>query len=167
MSSPPTRTESLPPAYLQADTIRSIAGFKKADFGTKALFASAAAWSPNPANPPFYLDLPIKDGVIQSDVLKKWEANRPLNTLDQNVFNIRMLHAVGFDAGTSDKGIAASITVLNDELNKYGIAHFFELYDGNHIDHVAERIETTMLGFFGYNLSFKQTPAVKKMKTKE
>jgi S-formylglutathione hydrolase FrmB len=155
LTSPPAPTGALPPPYLQADTIRTIAGFKKADFGTKALFASAAAWSPNPANPPFYLDLPVKDGVVQSQVLKKWEANRPLNTLDQNIFNIRMLHAVAFDAGTSDKGIAASITVLDKELKKYGIVHTFELYDGNHIDHVAERIETKMLGFFGHNLSFK------------
>lgn len=155
MTSPPAPSDPLPPPYLEADTIRTIAGFRKANFFTKALFASAAAWSPNPANPPFYLDLPVKDGVIQPEVLKKWEANRPLNTLDQNIYNIKILHAVGFDAGTSDKGIAASITVLDNELKKYGIVHTFELYDGNHIDHVAERIETKMLGFFGDNLSFK------------
>ena len=32
---------------------------------------SAAAWSPDPRNPPLYLDLPVKDGVPQPDVLAK------------------------------------------------------------------------------------------------
>ena len=38
------------------------------DFGTRATLASAAAWSPNPKAPPFFLDLPTKDGVPQPAV---------------------------------------------------------------------------------------------------
>lgn len=41
----------------------------KLPFGLRAQLASAAAWSPDPKNPPLYLDLPTKDGVIQADVL--------------------------------------------------------------------------------------------------
>src|SRR5205085_11525374 len=37
-------------------------------FGVRAQLASAAAWSPNPKNPPLYLDLPVKDGVVQQEV---------------------------------------------------------------------------------------------------
>ena len=155
LSSPPAPGDAMPQSYLRADTIRTIVGFQQADFGTKVLFASAAAWSPNPTNPPFYVDLPIKDGKLQPHVLKKWDANRPLNTLDQNIFNIRMLHAVAFDAGTNDRGIASSIRVLDTQLKKYGIAHFFEIYEGDHVNRVAERIETKMLGFFGEKLRFK------------
>ena len=157
LNSPPAPGDAMPQSYLRADTIRTIAGFQRADFGTKVLFASAAAWSPNPANPPFYVDLPIKDGVLQPHVLKKWDANRLLNTLDQNIFNIRMLQGVAFDAGTRDAGIASSIRMLDGELNKYGIAHFFEIYEGDHVNRVAERIETKMLAFFGKNLVFKQS----------
>ena len=39
------------------------------------VMASAAAWSPDPKNPPLYLDLPTKNGVAQPDVLAKWAAN--------------------------------------------------------------------------------------------
>jgi pimeloyl-ACP methyl ester carboxylesterase len=46
-------------------------------FGTRAQLASAAAWSPNPKNPPLYLDLPVKDGEPQPDILAKWAANAP------------------------------------------------------------------------------------------
>lgn len=145
----------VPRSLLRADSIKTIAEFEKADFGIKAAFASAAAWSPNPANPPFYIDLPVKNGEWQPSILAKWAANRPLNTLDQYIFNLKKLKAIAFDAGTRDQGIAASIRVLNDELTKYGVNHFFEIYEGDHINRVAERIATKMLQFFSDNLSFK------------
>lgn len=154
LNSSPVQMQPIPQSFLRADSIKTIEEFQKADFGIKALFASAAAWSPNPAQPPFYIDLPVKNGQLQPSVLQRWDANRPLNTLDQYIFNIKKLKAFGFDAGNKDAGIAASIRTLDTELNKYGIQHFFEIYEGNHIDHVAERIETKMLQFFSENLSF-------------
>jgi len=153
LNSSPTPTQT-PTAYLRADSIKTIEELYKADFFTKALFASAAAWSPNPTNPPFYIDLPVKDGQVQPAILQKWNANRPLNNLDQYIFNIKKFHAIGFDAGTEDRGIAESIKVLDNELNKYGIPHSFEIYQGDHINRVAERIEKNMLKFFSENLSF-------------
>lgn len=149
-------SQNIPASYLRADSIKTMEDFQKADFGTKAVLASAAAWSPNPANPPFYIDLPAKDGKLQTWVLDKWDANRPLNSLDQYVFNIRQLKAIAFDAGDKDVGIAASIRTLDNELNKYGVPHFFEVYQGDHINRVAERIETKMLKFFAENLSFEK-----------
>lgn len=155
LNSSPVSTESVPPPFLHADSIKTVAEMQKADFFTKALFASAAAWSPNPANPPFYIDLPVKDGKLQPTVLQKWDANRPLNNLDQYIFNIKKLTAIGFDAGTKDTNIAESIRTLDSELNKYGIKHSFEIYEGDHINRVAERISRKMLGFFSENLTFK------------
>ncbi len=146
----------IPITYMKADSIKTFADFEKADFGTKGVFASAAAWSPNPTNPPFYLDLPVKDGVLQPAILAKWDANRLLNTLDQYISNIKKLKAIGFDAGTKDLNIAANIKQLDEFLNKYGITHFFEIYEGNHINRIAQRIENNMLPFFSTNLSFEK-----------
>jgi pimeloyl-ACP methyl ester carboxylesterase len=42
------------------------------DFLSRAVFASAAAWSPNPKNPPFFLDLPYKNGEVQPRIVAKW-----------------------------------------------------------------------------------------------
>jgi len=156
LNSSPRNAEAVPPSYLRADSVKTIEAFQKADFSTKALFASAAAWSPNPASPPFYLDLPVKDGKMQPLVLQKWDANRPLNSLDQYIYNIRQLKAIGFDAGDKDAGIAESIKTLDKELTKYGIQHFFEIYEGDHINRVAKRIENKLLSFFAKNLSFDQ-----------
>src|ERR1044072_5088990 len=44
-------------------------------FFARAQLASAAAWSPDPKNPPLYLDLPTKNGEPQADVIAKWAAN--------------------------------------------------------------------------------------------
>lgn len=142
-------------SYKQADSISTMADLDKASFGVKAAFACAAAWSPNPNNPPFYLDLPIKNGQLQPGVLAKWAANMPLTTLDQYIGNLKKLKAFAFDAGTKDEGIAASIKVLDAELNKYGVKHVFEIYEGTHISRVAERIRYNMLKFFSANLSFQ------------
>lgn len=155
---PQTNTPQLTPAYLRADSITTMVEFEKADFGTKAAFASAAAWSPNPERPPFFVDLPVMDGKLQPEVLAKWNANRPLATLDQNIYNLKKLKAIAFDAGTRDQSIAASIRVLHAELNKYGLKHSFEIYDGDHVNRVADRIEQKMLLFFSQHLSFAHQP---------
>ncbi len=47
-------------------------------FGPSVNLAEAAAWSPNPDNPPLYLDLPIKDGKVHAEIVAKWAANAPL-----------------------------------------------------------------------------------------
>ena len=156
LNSPTGPTGALTSQLLRADSIKTINELQRSDFFTKALFASAAAWSPNPVNPPFFLDLPIKNGNLQPEILHKWDANRPLNNLDQYVYNIKKLKSIGFDAGDKDKGIAESIKTLDQELSKYGIEHFFEIYDGDHINRVGKRIEGKMLQFFSKNLAFRQ-----------
>jgi S-formylglutathione hydrolase len=66
------------------------------------LFAQAAAWSPNPKNPPQYFDLPIKDGQPQPTVAAKWIANSPLAMLDQYVMNLKKYKAIASDVGLQD-----------------------------------------------------------------
>ena len=137
----------------RAESVTSLAEIEKADFGTKAQFASAGAWSPNPKNPPFYADLPTKNGEAQPQVLAKWAANAPLAMLDQYIPNLKRLGAIAFDAGNEDRGIAATIKELDRRLNDYGIAHTYEEYAGNHTNGVAARIETKLVPFFAAHLS--------------
>jgi S-formylglutathione hydrolase FrmB len=143
----------LAPRSSKAEAVHTLEDFEKADFLTKALFASGAAWSPNPQNPPFFLDLPVKDGKPQPLVEAKWAANAPLAMIDQYIPELRRLHAIGFDAGSHDEPIASTVRNLDRILTAYGIPHAFEIYEGNHIDHIAERVGTTMLPFFSKNLA--------------
>ncbi|MDA0205625.1 MAG: alpha/beta hydrolase-fold protein [Acidobacteria bacterium] len=138
-----------------AEQIRTMDDFNAAPFGLKAAFASAAAWAPNPKNPPFYFDLPTKNGEVQPDVVAKFHANAPLSMVDSHIPNLKKLKAIAFDTGDRDRGIAATIRVLDQMLNDYGIEHFFEIYDGDHISGVPGRIENQVLPFFAKNLSFE------------
>jgi S-formylglutathione hydrolase len=142
-----------PRAGARAEAMKELAEVEKADFGTKAQLASAAAWSPNAKNPPFYFDLPTKNGEAQPQVIAKWAANAPLAMLDQYIPNLKRLTALAFDAGNEDRGIAATIKELDQRLNDYGIAHTYEEYAGNHTNHVADRIETKMMPFFATHLA--------------
>lgn len=137
------------------ENVRTIEDFEKAGFGVKAVIATAAAWAPNPANPPFYLDLPTKNGEPRPAVLAKIAANAPLAFLDQYIGNLRSLRGIAFDAGDADRSIAAAVRLLDEALDKYGIAHDFEIYEGNHINRVAARIETKAMPFFSEKLVFE------------
>jgi hypothetical protein len=137
-----------------AEAVHSPEDVGKADFGTKVALASAAAWSPNPKNPPLFFDLPSKNGEVQPKIVAKWAANAPLAMVDQYITNLKRLHAFGFDAGAQDASIAATVKLLDEILNDYGVRHTFEIYEGTHTSRVAERLETKTLPFFSENLTF-------------
>jgi S-formylglutathione hydrolase FrmB len=138
----------------KAEAIQSPAEVEKADFATKAALASAAAWSPNPKSPPFFFDLPSKNGDFQPAVAARWAANAPLAMIDQYIPSLKKFHAIAFDAGAQDTGIAATIKTLHEILNAYEIKHTFEIYEGTHVSRIAERVETRTLPFFSNNLVF-------------
>ena len=142
------------PGPSKAEAIHTMEEFNKADFGTKAQIASAAVWSPNPKNPPFFFDLPTKDGQVQELVLAKWAANAPLAMVDQYIGNLKKLRAIAFDAGDMDMGIAATIKTLDGILNGYDLPHTFEIYAGTHVSGIQDRIETKTMEFFSKNLVF-------------
>jgi len=136
-----------------AEAISTFEEFEKADFGTKAQFASAAAWSANPAKPPFFLDLPTRNGQAQPLIVAKWSANAPLAIVDQYLHNLKQLRSIAFDAGDKDTAIASTTRTLDSMLTSYGLPHVFEIYDGNHVNHIADRVELHVLPFFSDNLA--------------
>lgn len=129
------------------EAVRSPEDSAKLPFFPRAQLATAAAWSPNPRNPPLFLDLPVKDGVLQSDVLARWAANSPLAFLDQYVGSLRQYRAIAIDVGDQD-GLKADASKLHEALDKYGIAHRFEIYPGTHTSQVADRFQNHVLPFF-------------------
>jgi enterochelin esterase-like enzyme len=120
----------------------------------RAQLASAAAWSPDPKNPPLYLDLPVKDGVPQPDVLAKWAANAPLAFVDQYIGNLKQYRAIAMDVGDQD-GLRVDAGKLHDILDNYGIANSFEIYPGTHTSAVADRFQNHVMPFFSNNLCFE------------
>jgi enterochelin esterase-like enzyme len=133
------------------EAVKTPADSAKLPFGARAQLASAAAWSPNPKNPPLYLDLPTKDSVVQQEVLAKWAANAPLAFVDQYIGNLRQYRAIAIDVGDQD-GLRAGAAKLHEILDSYGVANTFEVYPGTHTSAVAVRFQNFVLPFFSKSL---------------
>jgi S-formylglutathione hydrolase FrmB len=145
---------------------RAIAGEKKAaaakspadlaaqspGFGA-AQYATAAAWAPDPKNPPLYFDLPTKDGVPQPEIVAKYSANAPLAFVDQYIGNLKQYRGISMDVGDQD-GLRFDATKLHMILDNYGIANSFEIYSGTHVSAVADRFQNHVMPFFSKNLCF-------------
>lgn len=138
------KLETLTPDQLQATSFFEIAAL-----------ATSAAFAPNPKNPPLYLDLPAKNGEARQDVINKIIANRTLNFVDQYILNLKKLKAIAIDAGLQDKGISEATKNLHEVLDSYQISHFYESYEGDHLNRIAERIRIKALPFFSENLVFQ------------
>ena len=150
------------PGPQSADLEKTLEAVKNADdsaklpFMARAQLASAAAWSPDPKNPPLYLDLPTKDGVVQPDVVAKWAANAPLDFVDQYIDNLRQYRGISMDVGDQD-GLRVDAAKLHEVFDKYGIPNSFEIYPGTHTSAVSDRFQNHVLPFFSKNLCFEMS----------
>ena len=147
---------------------RAIAGEKKAaatkspadlaaqspGFGA-AQYATAAAFAPNPKNPPLYFDLPTQDGVPRPEIVAKFAANSPLAFADQYIGNLRQYRAIAIDVGDQD-GLRVDTAKLHDVLDNYGIQNSFEIYAGTHTSAVADRFQNHVIPFFNQKLCFTE-----------
>src|SRR5271170_4373343 len=119
-----------------------------------AQFATAAAWAPDPKNPPLYFDLATKDGVPIPEVQAKYTANAPLVFVHQYIGNLKQYRAISMDVGDQD-GLRVDAGKLHDILDNYGIANSFEIYSGTHTSAVADRFQNHVMEFFNKNLCFQ------------
>ena len=150
-----------PQSMAPADAIRTRQQAEDAarmpGFGPSLNLALAAAWSPNPANPPLFLDLPVKDGQVRPEIVGKWAANAPLEMIEQNANNLKKYYAIAMDIGTKDT-LLASNRQLHDAMGRLRIPHQYEEYDGDHTNRVRERIERNVLPFFARYLAAPLNP---------
>ena len=119
-----------------------------------AQFATAAAWAPDPKNPPLFFDLPTKDGVPVPEVQANFTANAPLGFVHQYIGNLKRYRAIAMDVGDQD-GLRIDAGKLHDIFDHYGIANSFEIYPGTHTSAVADRFQNHVLPFFSKNLCFE------------
>lgn len=116
------------------------------------LLAQAAAWAPDPANPPLFIDWPYaEDGELDPVVAGKWAANSPLVFVDQYVPSLESYRAIAIDVGDQDT-LMATNKLLGEALDRLGIEHGFEIYEGNHGNRVAQRFREQVLPFFSSQL---------------
>ena len=145
----------VPDAEVMADVegVKTLEDLENLHFSRRGQFATAAAFSPNPNKPPFYLDLPYENGDPRPDVQAKWNANAPLAFIDQYVDGLRSYRAIAIEIGDKD-GTGADPKALHAALNAYGIPNTLDIFDGDHTNRLGFRMQVHVLPFFGRNLAF-------------
>lgn len=126
-----------------------------ADFGTRAGLASIVAWSPAPDKPPYYADFPYKDGAIDPLVIAQWAANSPLAMVAQHLDALKSFRAIGIDIGDEDFLLADNVA-MHEALTRFGVAHEWEIYPGDHVNRIGQRFDEVVLPFFARHLSSGQ-----------
>jgi S-formylglutathione hydrolase FrmB len=140
-----------PETQKQLAAVKTAADSAKLPFGLRVQLASAAAWSPNPKNPPLYLDLPAKDGQAQPEVIAKWAANSPLAFADQYIDHLRQYRGIAIDVGDRD-GLRVGAGKLHSILDSYRVPNSFEIYSGTHTSKVADGFQNHVMPFFAKHL---------------
>ena len=99
----------------------------KLQFFARAQLATAAAWSPDPKNPPLYLDLPMKDGAPQPELLPSGpRMRRSPSSISTSAICANTAPSPLTSATRTDcDAIPASCTTC---WITYGIANTFEIY---------------------------------------
>jgi enterochelin esterase-like enzyme len=135
-----------------AVTLTDTSQYLKAGFMADLMYGLAGVYSPNPAKPPFFVDLPFKiegDSLVPvPEVAAKWQKT-PLSMIPEYAANLRRMR-IGFDAGTEDgfKDIPANVQRLDSMLTALAIPHEAEVYPGEHMKGIRGRIESKMIPFF-------------------
>ncbi|MBI2503069.1 MAG: T9SS type A sorting domain-containing protein [Candidatus Latescibacteria bacterium] len=131
-----------------------------------ANFAIAAAVSPNPDNPPFFVDFPVElvgeELKVVDAIWQRWIKGRDVVAMAHTYReSLRQLRGIRFGFGTGEIGVLNEGWPVSQALDELGILHVYEEYEGGHLDHLSERIETKALPFlaqalYGYLPTLRQ-----------
>lgn len=135
-----------------------------ANFLANIIVAAGRVFSPNPDNPPFYVDLPFTlNGdslVVNQPVMDLWLLNSTVEKVDQYSDNLKELTALKLDWGRNDEfvNIPGESLMFSKKLENLGIPHYAEEYLGDHSNKVYTddgRVIERMLPFFDRYLVFE------------
>jgi S-formylglutathione hydrolase len=128
------------------------------DFYPVAMIAMAAAVSPNPDKPPFFVDLPVREQrgelLPNDEVYEKWRAALPFSQIAAHRANLLKLKGIALDYGVDDQfaHIITSTPSFSRELARLRIPHTLDVYDGDHREMIRTRLPTNVLAFFARTL---------------
>lgn len=124
-----------------------------AGFGELAALSTLATWSPDPtADNVFHVYTGLQeDGTVDPLVNHRLAANSPVVLVPQFLPELNALEAFAMDIGDADFLLAGNAQ-FRAELDRFGVAYQFELYEGDHGNRIRERIRTHVLPFFAEHL---------------
>jgi hypothetical protein len=142
------------------DSLRNAApyyDFEKFPFFEMIYASLCRMYSPNENDLFLQADQPISyvnnKMLVNAAVVKKWEANFPINMIEDHVMDLKSLSALKIDWGRNEdfKHIPRTNMEFSKKLEAFGIKHFAEEYIGDHGNMLGGfdgRIFTELLPFF-------------------
>ncbi len=142
------------------DSLRNAApyhDFDKFPFFEMIYSSLARMYSPNVDESLLQADQPMKyvngEMEVNEAVLKKWEANFPINMIENHLPALKSLTALKIDWGRNEefKHIPETNMELSKKLEALGVTHFAEEYIGDHVnmlDGFEGRVFTEVFPFF-------------------
>ena len=137
---------------IEAMTMDDVA---KAEFGQLASVSTLATWSPDPHDPPLYVDTGLEDGKIDPLVNARLAANAILAMVPSHLQALKSFDAIALDIGDKDFLLDQN-EQLHEELTRFGVEHTWTTYDGDHGNRIAARIRSHVLPFFAEQLAKAQ-----------
>lgn len=114
------------------------------------IYGFATCYSPNPAKPPHYCDLPLAfptAEVIQS-LWDKWLSYDPVINWASRIDKLRRLRGILLDVGCKDEyKLQYGHRLLSHKLVSANISHRVEEHPGNHVGRLAERLQFALSWF--------------------
>jgi enterochelin esterase-like enzyme len=102
--------------------------------GAFSLYAYAAAYTPDPDRPgEAILPFETSTGKLIDEVWAKWLELDPVRMVSRHADALRSMRRIYLDAGKSDEWfLDLGAQAVSEELDKAGIEHTLELFDGKH-----------------------------------
>lgn len=146
----------LSPSNMTAEQLQTVASLTPEQVAAGQGFALVApaqlsAWAPDPKNPPYYVSTSVKDGAADPLLNARLHANSPLVLLPQYIPAMKALEAIRVEVGDKDF-LLRDDTWMHEELDRFGVKHEWQVFEGDHGNRVNARIRSELLPFFGAHL---------------
>lgn len=114
---------------------------------SQMIYAYSATYSPNPRNPPFYVDLPVAfpSGELMQEVWDRWLTFDPVVNWRGRLDNLRKLRGILLNVGSNDDyQLNWGHRLLSHHLRHAGIPHDYTENTGNHVGRSKESTQVAL-----------------------
>ena len=120
------------------------------DWNSLFAYGLSAAYTPNPARPPYYVDFPIEypSGDIVPELWERWLSYDPVVNYAERASALRSLRGILLQVGSRDHTyFHYGHRILSKRLAAAGIEHVNLEDDGTHMDPLMDRIQVAVRWF--------------------
>lgn len=128
------------------------------DFYPVAMVGLLYAFSPNLENPPFHVDFPYElvggETVLIDSIYDPYLDRFPVRQVDEHRDALRGLRGLGMGFGLGDQfiHIPTGTMEFSQKLGEQRVPHVLDVFDGDHRQLVAPRLEEIVLPWIGNRL---------------